>query len=234
MKNIIALAAFLLALVSISTAQEKPERRMIEVTGSAERLITPDEFTFKITLYERIENKKKITIEQQEAALRDELSRLGVDVAKDLSIFDISSSYFRQKKIKDVLGTKDYRLKLRDLNKIARLQEIADRLNIAKLDLIDTDHSEITRLRRETKMEAMKAARDKAIYLLGAIGERIGKPIFVKEVEEETPRYISGGVLSSNSNITSNTRSTSADADSDLSFSQIKLRFVIVAKFEIE
>jgi uncharacterized protein YggE len=134
------------------------------------------------------------------------------------------------------LGTKDYRLKIRDLNKIARLQEIADRLNIAKLDLIDTDHSEMTTLRRETKMEAMKAAKDKAAYLLGAIGERLEKAVFVKEVEEETPRYVSSGVLNSNSNYSSNitTRGGSADSDSDLSFSQIKLRFVIIAKFEIE
>lgn len=124
-------------------------------------------------------------------------------------------------------------MKIRDLDKIARLQEIADRLNISRLDLIDTEHSEITRLRRETKIDAIKAAKDKAGYLLGAIDERIGKAVFVKEVEEETPRYIAGGVLNySNSNITS--RGGAADSDSGLSFSQIKLRYVIIAKFEIE
>ncbi len=234
MKNFTISLAIVLVFVSSYAAQTQPERRMIEVSGSAERLITPNEFTFKITLIERIENKQKITIEQQEASLRSELSNLGVDVSKDLSIYDISSTYFRQKKIKDVLGTKDYRLKIRDLNKIARLQELADRLNIAKLDLTDTDHSEMTTLRRETKMQAIKSAKEKAAYLLDAIGERIGKAVFVKEIEEETPRYIAGGVLS-NSNYTSNTSGRgSADSDSDLSFSQIKIRFVIVAKFEIE
>lgn len=236
MKNFTISLAIVLVFVSSYAAQTQPERRMIEVSGSAERLITPNEFTFKITLIERIENKQKITIEQQEASLRSELSNLGVDVSKDLSIYDISSTYFRQKKIKDVLGTKDYRLKIRDLNKIARLQELADRLNIAKLDLIDTDHSEMTTLRRETKMQAIQAAKEKAAYLLDAIGERIGKAVFVKEIEEDTPRYVSSGVLNSNSNYSSNitTRGRSADSDSDLSFSQIKIRFVIVAKFEIE
>ena len=236
MKNFTISLAIVLVFVSSYAAQTQPERRMIEVSGSAERLITPNEFTFKITLIERIENKQKITIEQQESSLRSELSNLGVDVSKDLSIYDISSTYFRQKKIKDVLGTKDYRLKIRDLNKIARLQELADRLNIAKLDLIDTDHSEMTTLRRETKMQAIQAAKEKAAYLLDAIGERIGKAVFVKEIEEDTPRYVSSGVLNSNSNYSSNitTRGRSADSDSDLSFSQIKIRFVIVAKFEIE
>src|SRR5215510_13806916 len=130
MLKVFAISISLLIFAVFGLAQDKPERRMIEVTGSAERLITPDIFTFKITLNERIENKQKVTIEQQEAALRDELTKLGVDVAKDLTIFDISSTYFRRKKIKDVLGTKDFRLKIRDLNKIAQLQDLADRLNV--------------------------------------------------------------------------------------------------------
>jgi uncharacterized protein YggE len=217
------------------TAQTEPERRVIEVSGSAERWITPDEFTFKITLNERMENKQKITIEQLETALRNELASLGVDVAKDLSIFDISSTYFRQKKVRDVLGSKDYRLKLRDVNKISRLQDIADRLNVGKLDLIDTEHSQITQLRRETKMDAMKAARDKADYLLGSIGQRAGKPIYIKEEPDETPRSPYANYTSNTvgSNISSGLM-VARDDNSPLSFSQIRLRYVIVAKFEIE
>ena len=236
MKTIFAALTLICASTLTATTQTpaQPERRIIEVSGSAERWITPDEFTFKITLLERIEKKEKITIEEQEAALRTELTALGVDVAKDLSVFDISSTYFRQKRVRDVLGTKDYRLKIRDLVKIARLQELADRLNVSKLDLIDTEHSEITRLRRETKMDAMKAAKDKADYLLGSIGQRAGKPVFIKEEAEGEPRspYANYSVNSVSSNIA--TRSVSDDDDPSLSFSQIRLRFVIVAKFEIE
>lgn len=236
MKTFIAAVAVLCSLALNQAAQNQPEPRVIEVSGSAERWITPDEFTFKITLNERIEKKEKITIEQQETALRSELAALGVDVAKDLSIFDISSTYFRQKKVRDVLGSKDYRLKLRDLNKIARLQEIADRLNVGRLDLIDSEHSEITRLRRETKMDAMKAAKDKADYLLVSIGQRSGKPVYVKEEPDETPRPVYANYTSNT--VTSNISRgviSSGDIDSDsLSFSQIKLRYVIVAKFEIE
>ncbi|MEP7211685.1 MAG: SIMPL domain-containing protein [Acidobacteriota bacterium] len=238
MKKLFAVGAVMCAFVCTSVAQmqQQLERRVIEVSGSAERLITPNEFTFKITLNERIESKQKVTIEQQETALRSELSKLGVDAAKDLSIYDISSMYFRQKKVKDTLGTKDYRLKIRDLSQIARLQDMADRLNVAKLDLIDSEHSDITRLRRETKTDAMKAAKEKADYLLAAIGERAGKPVYIKEEVEETPRYISAGKISNaSSNTVSYSRTGSVvDVDDSLSFSQIKLRYVIVAKFEIE
>ena len=235
MKSFLVALGFICALSINHIAQvAPPEPRVIEVSASAERWITPDEFTFKITLLERIENKQKITIEQQESALRRELSSLGVDVSKDLSIFDISSSYFRQKKVKDVLSSKDYRLKLRDLNRIARLQELADRLNISRLDLIDSEHSQITQLRRETKMDAMKAARDKADYLLGSIGQRAGKPVYIKEEPDEAPRSLGANY---SANTTSNIYRVSGAADTSddsLSFSQIRLRFVITAKFEIE
>ena len=115
MNRLTLLAVTILAPCRTAICAGTADRRTIEVSGSAERLITPNEFTFKITLVERIENKQKITIEQQEASLRNELANIGVDVTKDLSIFDVSSTYFRQKKIRDVLGTKDYRLKVRDL-----------------------------------------------------------------------------------------------------------------------
>lgn len=209
---------------------------MIEVTGSAETLITPNEFTFKIRLNERIEDKKKITIEAQEANLKTELANLGVDVNKDLTIFDLSSTYVSRKRTKDTLGSKDYRLKIKDLAKIERLQEIADRLNVGNLDLVESTHSNLTNFRKETKMQAVKAAKAKAEYMLGAIGERVGKAVYVKEVEDNDQRYISGGVL--NVNGRSNSNNFIADGQDTstnvLTFSQIKLRYEVLARFEIE
>jgi uncharacterized protein len=237
MKTIAASLFLALIVVSAAFGQAETEKRVIEVSGSAETLITPNEFTFKVTILERMEKKEKLTIETQEASLRSELSRIGLDPAEDLSVYDISSRYIPQKKVRDVLGSKDYSLKVRDISKIAPLIELIDRLNISKLDLIDTTHTELTRFRRETKMEAIKAAKEKAIYLLGAIGERAGKPTFVKEIDEETARLNLSGVNSNSNSFVSNysrTSSSSSDSDSDLSFEQIKLRFVILAKFEIE
>lgn len=230
MKKLLSFAAVVYLLCTAVTAQTQPERRVIEVSGSATQMITPNVFTFKITLTERMENKKKITIEDQEANLRTELSRLGVDVAKDLSVYDLSSQYIRQRKLKDVLGTKDYRLKIIDLNKIAQLQDLADRINISRLDLIDTDHTDLVRFRKETKIEAMKAAKAKAEYLLAAIGHRVGAAVYIKEIEEPTINLARSNISSNNTFVVD--RSTTSD--DGLSFTPIEMRFVIVAKFEIE
>lgn len=213
------------------------ERRVIEVSGSAEQWITPDTFTFKITVIERMDKKEKITIEQQETLLRSELSKIGIDAAKALTVYDINSVYFPQKKVRDVLSRKDYRLKLTDISKIGPLVELIDRLNVGRLSLEDTEHSEMERLRRETKIQAMKAAKEKAEYLLTAIGERPGKAVYVKEVEQRgvtgtlTLDGVSSNSMSSNFSVG---RGVTSEPDPDLSFAQIKIRFVIDAKFEIE
>jgi uncharacterized protein len=231
--------SIMIALVTVGSvyAQTTAEPRVIEVTGSAETLITPNEFTFKITLLERIENKQKITIEMQETKLKNELSNLGVDVAKDLTIYDLNSFYVYQKKLKDTLASKDYQLKIKDLAKIEKLQEIADKLNVSRLDLIESTHSELAAFRKETKMEAVKAAKAKAEYMLGAIGEKVGKVVYVQEIGEEPLRVIglSTGIFG-NSNNSSNTLSIDGQDSSvsTLSFSKIKLRYVVLARFEIQ
>jgi hypothetical protein len=235
--NYIFLLAVVVCLTGVSgLAQTNAEKRLIEVTGSAETLITPNEFTFKVTIAERMEDKKKLTIETQEANLKRELGAIGIDVEKDLTIFDIASFYISRKRTRDTLGSKDYRLKIKDPAKIERLQEIADRLNLSTLDLVESTHSDLLRLRRETKMEAVKAARAKAEYMLGAINERVGRTVFLQEVDEDTPRFISGGVLSNGrANFQSNVTATNTqDSGTTLAFSQIRLRYAVVARFEIE
>lgn len=203
--------------------------RGIEVTGTAERMVVPDELTFRITLAERMGARGKITIEQQEAQLRTELEKIGVDVAKDLSIYDISARYIRQRKLKDVLARQDYRLVIKDLNKVAPLQDVADRINVSSLDLVIAENTRIDDIRRELRIEAIKAAKTKAEYLMFAIGGKIGSAIFVKELDESvrtSPNFYYAANAAMPASNTSYTQ--------PLSFAPEKVRMVILARFEIQ
>lgn len=231
---LLLMVAVCLAATTAFAQEKTTEKRVIEVTGSAETLIMPNEFTFKITLVERMEKKDKLTIESQEESLKNELAKLGVDVQKDLTIFDLTSVYISRKKTRDTLGNKDFRLKIKDLAKIDKLQEIADRLNIATLDLIESTHSELTRFRKETKMEAVRAAKMKAEYMLGAIGEKVGKSVFIKEVEEEAPSYRLNNINSNSNYVRPAADSNDSQDSTTLTFSKIKLRYEVLARFEIE
>ena len=110
----------------------------------------------------------------------------------------------------------------------------------------------MTEIRREVKIEAIKAAKAKAEYLLNAIGEKVGKAISIKEGEESTNSWVidgqevsnfRSGVLNSNNNIpfkllgksgSKDDSSDDADDSASLTFTATKIRFVITARFEIE
>lgn len=112
--------------------------------------------------------------------------------------------------------------------------ELIDRLNVGRLSLEDTEHSEMERLRRETKILAIKAAKEKAEYLLTSIGERPGKAVYVKEIEQRGNVSLDGVSSNSMSSNFSVGRGVTSEPEPDLSFAQIRIRFVIDAKFEIE
>ena len=207
--------------------------RGIEVSGTAERMVTPDELTFRITLTERMGSRGKITIEQQEAQFRSELEKIGVDLAKDLSIYDISARYVRQRRVKDVLARQDYRLIIRDLNKVALLQDVADRINVSSLDLVVAENSRIDDIRKELRIEAIKAAKAKAEYLMLAIGGKVGSAIFVKEIDNEVPDLSDTLPYYRYSANAANTAANSVYSQ-PLSFAPERVRCLIIARFEIQ
>jgi len=227
MKPILAAFAILSILTVTLFGQSIVDAiRGIEVSGTAERMVVPDELTFRITLSERMSGRNKIAIDQQEATLRSELEKIGVDVAKDLSIYDVSARYFRYRKIRDVLATQDYRLVIRDLEKVAQLQEIADKLNVSSLDLILAENTTIENIRQELRIEAIKAAKAKAESIMQAIGGKVGNAIYVKEVDDTPmPRPYYGLAYA-------NAAANSAIAP--LSFAPKKEKVIILARFEIK
>ena len=229
---------FLVISITLFAQNDKTNvtERVIEVTGIAEMLISPNEFTFKVILNERFENKEKITIEKQEDKLKAELVNIGVDIQKDLTVLDMTSIFMTQKRKKDVIGNKEYLLKIYDLSKIEKLQQIADKLDLGKLDLIQSTHSDLPKFRKETKMEAVRVAKQKAEYMLEAIGEKIGKTILIQEIIDysESQNYIQrmqSGSITSNSMLT---MEESMKTGETLSFSKIKLKYNILARFEIK
>ena len=60
-------SALVLLLSFLGQAQDNLSARpFIEITGTSETFVVPDEIYLQITLLERMEGKEKITIERQE------------------------------------------------------------------------------------------------------------------------------------------------------------------------
>jgi uncharacterized protein YggE len=214
------------------------EEPYIEVTGSADQEVTPDEIYINIIIREKYVNKEKVTIESQEEKLKTYLKDIGVDI-KNLYLSDANADYVKVKwRTKDVLTKKDYTLKVSTATTVGQVFQQLDKLEITDAFIAKVNHSKLDSLKKEVKILAIKAAKNKADYLLTAIGEQTGKPLIIQECENgisqkagvtlkgsrsiETP-YIIDGI---------NIRGS--DKEEELQFKKIKIEAFIYVKFAIK
>lgn len=94
MKKSLAILGLLISSLTFSQSGEKNfiDQNYIEVSGTAEMEIIPDQIYLKIILDEK-DLKSKITLEDLEKSMIKELGTLGIDVKKDLAIIDLSSNF---------------------------------------------------------------------------------------------------------------------------------------------
>ena len=185
MKNI-----FFVALISLGTltafSQNVDTRKRIEVTGTAETEVTPDIIFIGITLKEYFRDnnsKKKIEIEELERQLQTAVEQAGIP-KENFTINNISSYDWpwEKKKNPDFLATKQYRIKVTDLSKWNQIMSAVDSKGIQNTNIEGYDHSKIETLKRDLKVQALKAAKDKATYLTAAVGEQLGSALEIQEI----------------------------------------------------
>lgn len=205
------------------------DQNYIEVTGKSEMEITPDLIYLKITLSEK-DDKNKTSLSFRENQMINKLKAIGVDVTKDLTIADYNSNfktYFLGNK--DVMLTKDYQLIVRDTKMLQKVMTEFEKLSISNVSIIKTDHSKIEDFRREVKIMAVKAAKEKAQAMASAIGQTAGRAIYI--LENQTAyynNYTANTVLFKSGSV-----AESADAEQP-EFEKIKLEFSVLCRFELK
>ncbi len=232
---LVAVVVMLLAPVLKSQNITEKETPYIEVTGTAEKFVVPDEIYISIALKERQEGRENKSIEQQEALLKKGLTDIGIDL-KNLSLSDATSDYVRVKVAKkDVISKADYLLKVTTASMVGKVFEKLDELKIEEAQISRVSHSEIERFRKEVKIQAIKAAKEKADYLLEAIGEKTGKPLIVMENQMGiTPHSNAQFIEDQQSLGLLSTPGYYAKSEPVLQFQKIKVVSSIYIKFAIQ
>ena len=228
MKKLLILATFSLYACSVF-AQNVDLRRKIEVTGIAEKEVTPDIINVSISLQEYLDGKKKTTIDQLENQLENAVKDAGIP-KDDFTISNVSAwnNTWQKKKNPDFLASKQYMLRLHDLNKFNQIMSKIDPKGIQSTNIDSYDYSKMEDLKRDLKIKALLAAKEKAGYLLGSINEKVGRPIDITENDNSSfpsPRPVMYKAMAASMN--------AAPAESDIDFKPIKLSFQIQAVFEI-
>jgi len=226
------LFGFMLSCGLFATSQEpQKEIPFIEVVGSAELEIVPDEIYISFTLKERMDGKNKITIESQEAEVKKQLQKAGFNLDK-LSLADASAGFVTVKRKKqEVLAAKNYVMKVETTSEVASVFEVLDEVEALNADISRVAHSEIEKYRKEVKIMAVKAAKEKAGYLLEAIGESVGKPLMIQERET----YDDIMPMPRMANVKMEMQEeTGIEIVPEISFQKIKLKYSVFARFEIK
>ena len=204
----------------------------IEVTGEGEMEIIPDEIYLQFTLKERYDGKDKINIEDLEKKLKQKLRSSGIDLEK-LSIADADADFVTiKRKKKDVLASKDYVLKVSSTSELAKVWEVLDDVDVANAFIKQVDHSKMDEYEKEVKIKAVKNAKEKAAYLLNAVGQQVGKALFIQERENYNPVYMPR--TKQNFAMLVEADGVEAAQEPELSFQKIKLNYKVFARFAIE
>jgi uncharacterized protein YggE len=154
------------------------DRPYIEVLGKAEMEIIPNEIYLEITVDER-NNKKKQNVEQIEKEMISELQKLKIDVAKDLQVKDMSSNFKSSWLKSGVLTIKQYQLLVRDAAAMAKVYGALENIGISEVKVDKLDHSDLQKFRKEVRINAVKDAQERAGDLATAVGQSVGKALYI-------------------------------------------------------
>ncbi|WDF54988.1 SIMPL domain-containing protein [Mucilaginibacter sp. KACC 22063] len=229
MKRIFLIAALFTFTVS-AFAQSVDLRRKIEVSGSAEQEVTPDIIYVSVSLKEYMDGRNHISIDALERQLQSAVANAGV-AKEDFTISNVSAyNYAQKKKNPDFLASKQYRIKLHDLNRYNQIISAVDPKAIQSTGIESYDYSKIEALKRDLKIKALLAAKEKATYLTSSIGDHVGNALDIQEVDNETfPQPVYRTMM----------MSKAADAEAmppapqDIDVKTIKLSYQIRATFEL-
>ncbi len=209
-------------------AQETNER-YIEVTGTSEIEIVPDKIHYIIEIREYFEEEfdgkskpeeyhTKVSLSQIEQGLRKTLAEAGI--TQDAIRMQEIGDYWR-KQGQDFLISKKFDITLTDFRQINEIVKRIDTKGIHTMRIGELENKDILAYHQKGKIEALKAAQQKATYLVEALGKKLGDVIrIVEEGNSNIFPFAQSNVLSS-------------DAASFDNFRTIKKNYSMLVRFEI-
>ena len=155
----------------------------IEVAGSADTLVTPNEIYIKIIISEK-DTKDRISVEGLELKMYNVLKALGIDVDKNLTTSDMASNFkFYFLRSKDVMKSKQYILQVRDAVTASKVFIELENLGISNTSIDRVDHSDLESIKNQMRSKAVENARARAVALTKPLNQTIGTAIHIADNE---------------------------------------------------
>lgn len=230
---------FMLSTMFLSIRAQKDDHliRYIEVTGSAELELEPDEIMLSIGIEEYLKEsfdkntqfrdyQKKASIAEIEQVLFSDLRKIGIN-RDQITVREVGNQWRYPQYGKDFLFSKTFDITLNDYKLVDKVIHTINSKGISSIMIKDLKNKNITEFRKKVKTEALKAAKEKATYLLQSIDKKLGPIISITEIVDDS------NIWYKNDN-TSNAVLPEYQSNQPDNIRNIRLRYEIKAKFEIE
>ncbi len=236
MRKVILLSILLISYSVMLHAQNDDSSKYIEVTGSSEIEVDPDEIHLIIQIQEYWEEefqdntkpeqyKTKVPIENIEKDLMATLQNIGV-VSSNIRVSEIGN-YWRQTG-KDFLVSKEFDLKLDNFKIVDAIIKNINHKGINALHFGELKNKDQATYRKLGKIEALKAAKTKATYLVDCMGKRLGDILRIIEPEEQGNLFMPAQASFSNAAF------ASPGGPNSTALRKIKYKYEMKARFEIK
>jgi uncharacterized protein YggE len=235
-----------LALVFTATAQYNEQvehvvkQRSINVSGTAEMEVVPDEIYVQVDLREYKKGTSKIDIESIKSNFIKACIAIGISDT-NISVqgyqgWDGNYWWYKKNKKKnpDMMASISYWVKLSSTKKMDELVEKLDDEATQNFFIAKVAHSKVQEYKKQLKLQAVKAAKDKATYLAAAIGETVGSAITINEPGEinyPLPMY-SNRMMKQEANMAADAGAAAAAPNID--FKKIKYQFEVNVIFALK
>lgn len=188
-----------LSLTNCTYAEPIDIARTIEVTGSAEMAVQPDQIKLEIIIATKSgvdKEKEFLKILDKNGVSKDKIS---FESANNYNWWWYYSNYYDRSQQKYVITVDS------TVNSIQLMEDLKQTW-VRRINVTDKTNSEIQEYRKQVKIQAVKAAKEKANYMLLALDEEIGRVISIVEINADLnkPRPYYYWNQNSSNNVVSN------------------------------
>ncbi len=229
---------------STSTANQRDLNRTINVTGTAEVMVTPDEAVFSLAVESTNMSITKAKAENDEAIknIKTITQNFKIDPKYVVTDFiNVSPRYTYTNNGESVFqGYTIYRGMVITLKDISKFEDLLTKLLEAGANYIQNVQFKTTQLQKyktEARTLAIRAAKEKAVALAKELGQTVGKASMIQEVQEDTYYYYSQGGTNRNAynNVLANSTAGMGQGSENNDFSpgQIKVSARVAVTFDL-
>lgn len=229
----LTILALMLFFIHSANSQTKNfiDQPYIEVSGSADTSVTPNEIYIRIILSEK-DTRDRVSIEEFEQKMVAALKGLGLETEKDLATSDMTSNFKTYLlKSKDVIKTKIYTLKVTDAVTASKVFMKLEEIGISNTSIERVDHSDLNNLKNKMRTKAILDAKERAVALTNPLNQTVGSAINIVDTDNNISQQLQGRVAGIQIRGISSIQSDGYMDLPKIEFEKIKVTAGINAKF---